>query len=192
MIFASTRKKVLLIGADIRNPKLYNFYTDLKEENEIANERRADIDGLTEYLHNQNLDLKSITKSTTVNDNKIDIIYSGQIPPNPSELLLSKKVKQLFEEVREKYDYIIVDSAPLLVVTDTLLISDNADHIIYVTKAGFTEEKVIQHPLRLLKEGKIKNLSFVVNNVKSSNLGYGGKYGYGYGNESKKWWQFKK
>ena len=191
MIFASTKKKVLLIGADIRNPKLYNFYEDLKRGGEGFNsQRRDDISGLTEYLFDDNLRLKSITNELQVNDNNIDVIYSGQIPPNPSELLMSQKVKTLFEEVKEKYDYIIVDSAPLLVVTDTILISDNANHIVYVTKAGFTEEKVIQYPLKLLKEKKLKNLSFVVNGVKNANLGYGKKYGYGYGVEKKKWWKF--
>lgn len=190
MIFASTKKKVLLLGADIRNPKLYNFYSDLKDKNKSLNKRRSDINGLTEYLFNDDVNYKDIITSLSVNENEIDIIYSGAIPPNPSELLMHKRLRILFEAVKDRYDYIIVDSAPLLVVTDTLLISKYADHIIYVTKAGFTEEKVLQHPIRLLKEGKLKNLSFVVNSVKSSSLGYGGKYGYGYGKKNKKWWQF--
>ena len=75
-------------------------------------------------------------------------------------------------------------------VTDTLLISNHANQIIYVTRAGVTEEKVINYPLKLVKEGKLKNLSFVVNGVKNANLGYGKKYGYGYGVEKKKWWKF--
>lgn len=192
MIFASTNRKVLLLGADIRNPKLYDFYSDLKDGNKSINKRRTDINGLTEYLYTENLKYKDIVNSLTVNDNKIDVIYSGQIPPNPSELLLSKRMKNLFDSLKNNYDYIIVDSAPLLVVTDTLLISKYADQIIYVTKAGFTEEKVLRYPVRLHKEGKLKNLNFVVNSVKSSSLGYGGKYGYGYGEKKKLWWEFYK
>ncbi|WP_394972436.1 GumC family protein [uncultured Croceitalea sp.] len=192
MIFSSTKKRVLLLGADIRNPKLYAFFEDLKSHDITLNKRRTDINGLTEYLFNESLTYKNITNSISVNGNDIDVIYSGEIPPNPSELLMNARVKELFEKVREEYDYVIVDTAPLLVVTDTLLMSDYADYIIYVTKAGLTEEKVLEHPIKLLKEGKLKNLSFVVNNVKSSNLGYGGKYGYGYGKQEKKWWQIFK
>ena len=103
---------------------------------------------------------------------------------------MSKRIKELFEEISEKYDYVIVDTAPLMVVTDTLLISDYADHLIYVTRAGVTEKKAVQYPMKLQEDGKIKGLSFVVNDVKVSNLGYGGKYGYGYGKSQKKWWKF--
>ena len=88
------------------------------------------------------------------------------------------------------YDYVIVDTAPLMVVSDTLLISEYADQILYVTRAGVTELKVLDFPLKLYKEGKLKGLSFVVNDVKSSNLGYGGKYGYGYEKSTKEWWKF--
>lgn len=189
MIFASTRKKVLLLGADIRNPKLYDFYDDLKEGVSSDSKRKV-FNGLTEYLYDENISFKDIVKPISVNDNNIDVIYSGKIPPNPSELLMSKRFKVLLENAKEQYDYIIIDSAPLLVVTDTLLISDHANQIIYVTRAGVTEEKVINYPLKLVKEGKLKNLSFVVNGVKNANLGYGKKYGYGYGVEKKKWWKF--
>lgn len=188
MIFASTRKKVLLLGADIRNPKLYDFYDDLKGDSN--NNKRKVFNGLTEYLYDENIGFKDILKPINVNDNALDVIYSGEIPLNPSELLMSKRFKVLIENAKEKYDYIIIDSAPLLVVTDTLLISNHADQIIYVTRAGATEEKVIDYPLKLAEEGKLKNLSFIVNGVKNANLGYGKKYGYGYGVEKKKWWKF--
>lgn len=181
MIFASTNKKVLLVGADIRNPKLYNFFTNNKREKNT---------GLTEYLYDDSITTNEIINSLSVYENKIDVIYSGKIPPNPSELLMSGRIKSLFKEVSEIYDYVIVDTAPLMVVTDTLLISEYANQILYVTKAGVTENKVLEFPIKLKKEGKLKNLSFIVNNVKDSNLGYGGKYGYGYGKTMKKWWKF--
>jgi Mrp family chromosome partitioning ATPase len=103
---------------------------------------------------------------------------------------MSNRIKGLFEEFSNSYDYVIVDTAPLMVVTDTLLISQYADHIIYVTRAGSTEKAVLEYPLKLKEEGKLKGLSFVVNDVKDSNLGYGGKYGYGYGKSVKQWWKF--
>ena len=103
---------------------------------------------------------------------------------------MNPRMGELFEKVSKMYDYVIVDTAPLMVVTDTLLISEYASQILYVVKAGATELKVIDFPLKLKEEGKLKGLSFVVNNVKQSELGYGGKYGYGYGKSVKKWWNF--
>ena len=103
---------------------------------------------------------------------------------------MNGRMKELLDEVNNRYDYIIVDTAPLMVVTDTLLISEYADQILYVTRAGVTELKVLEHPIKLHKEGKLNGLAFVVNGVQDSNLGYGGKYGYGYGKTTKKWWKF--
>jgi len=190
LIFANTDKKVLLIGADIRNPKLYTFFNE-DDTGEVGKKKsRKKQSGLTEYLSNNAVSLKDIILPATIENSKIDIIYSGKIPPNPSELLMKDKMKFLLKEVAVDYDYVIVDTAPLVVVTDTLLISQYADHVLYVTRAGMTEGKVLEYPIRLAKEGKLKGLNFVVNDVKESDLGYGGKYGYGYGKSDKKWWQF--
>ncbi|BDW93829.1 polysaccharide biosynthesis tyrosine autokinase [Muricauda ruestringensis] len=191
-IYASTGKKVLLIGGDIRNPKLYNFFTEGTPTDGKTNlkPKRIVKTGLTEYLYDTSVSLNDIIVPTDVNTNKVDIIFSGKIPPNPTELLMSDRINDLFKEVSDLYDYVIVDTAPLMVVTDTLLISEHASQILYVVKAGATELKVLDFPLKLKEEGKLKGLSFVVNNVKQSNLGYGGKYGYGYGKTVKKWWKF--
>ncbi|CAM4230391.1 polysaccharide biosynthesis tyrosine autokinase [Zobellia roscoffensis] len=188
MILASTNKRVLLIGADIRNPKLYTFFTSGDVDKMSKATRNKDA-GLTEYLYDNTLDVKDIVNPMLVHRNTIDVIYSGRIPPNPAELLMSSRVGQLIDEVSKNYDYIIVDTAPLMVVTDTLLISDYADLLLYVTRAGVTELSAVDFPIKLQKEGKIKGLSFIVNDVASSNLGYGGKYGYGYGKTQKKWWK---
>jgi capsular exopolysaccharide synthesis family protein len=189
MILANTNKKVLLIGADIRNPKLYNFFNNKNIDELGKRNTKRDI-GLTEFLYDDSLSPKDLVHSMLVHNNTIDVVYSGKIPPNPAELLMSNRIKGLFEEFSNSYDYVIVDTAPLMVVTDTLLISQYADHIIYVTRAGSTEKAVLEYPLKLKEEGKLKGLSFVVNDVKDSNLGYGGKYGYGYGKSVKQWWKF--
>lgn len=190
MILASTNKKVLLVGADIRNPKLYSFFTSNEIERiDTKNAKNRDL-GLTEFLFDDAVSVADIINPMKVNQNTIDVIYSGKIPPNPSELLMSERLKELFSIVSDDYDYVIVDTAPLMVVSDTLLISEYANHLIYVTRAGVTEEKAIEFPLKLQEDGKIKGLCFVVNDVKASNLGYGGKYGYGYGKSLKKWWKF--
>ncbi|QWX84809.1 polysaccharide biosynthesis tyrosine autokinase [Cellulophaga sp. HaHaR_3_176] len=191
MILANTNKKVLLIGADIRNPKLYSFF-DKSDKNvdKLKSKNQTGDLGLTEYLYNDELTSKDITNSLLVHTNTIDVIYSGKIPPNPAELLMSGRLKDLLEESSENYDYVIVDTAPLMVVSDTLIISEYSDHIIYVTRAGMTELDVVNFPLKLQEEGKLNNLCFVVNDVKENNLGYGGKYGYGYGKTLRKWWKF--
>ena len=191
-IYADTGKKVLLLGADIRNPKLYDFFSS-DENVEVGKgiqPRRSTKAGLTEFLVNSDLKVQDITVPAHINENEIDLIFSGKIPPNPTELLMNPRMGELFEKVSKMYDYVIVDTAPLMVVTDTLLISEYASQILYVVKAGATELKVIDFPLKLKEEGKLKGLSFVVNNVKQSELGYGGKYGYGYGKSVKKWWNF--
>jgi capsular exopolysaccharide synthesis family protein len=189
MILASTNKKVLLIGADIRNPKLYTFFTGSNVDKMAKPTRNKDA-GLTEYLYDNTIEMRDIVNPMLIHHNTVDVIYSGRIPPNPAELLMSGRIKELFGQASQTYDYVIVDTAPLMVVTDTLLISDYADLLIYVTRAGVTERKAVQYPIKLQEEGKIKGLSFVVNDVESSNLGYGGKYGYGYGKTQKKWWKF--
>ena len=189
MIFANTDKKVLLIGADIRNPKLYTFFSS-KDVDKLGKPSRNKDAGLTEFLYDDSLTSKDIINPMLAHTNTIDVIYSGKIPPNPAELLMSDRMKELIYEMSEKYDYVVVDTAPLMVVTDTLLISEYADHIIYVTRAGVTETRVLEFPLNLKSEGKLNGLSFVVNDVKEANLGYGGKYGYGYGKTTKKWWKF--
>ncbi|MGD1945198.1 MAG: GumC family protein [Croceivirga sp.] len=188
MILASTQKKVLLIGADIRNPKIHSFFPQDKV-NVTTTKSKKDL-GLTEYLLNAEMAVKDIVNSLSINENKVDVIYSGRIPPNPAELLLNERMKHLFEKASKDYDYVVVDTAPLMVVTDTLLISPYANHLIYVTRAGITDKKALEYPIKLKEEGKINGLCFVVNDVKSNEIGYGGKYGYGYGVQTKKWWKF--
>jgi len=189
MILASTKKKVLLVGADIRNPKINSFFSMQKKDIDSLNKEKIKF-GLTDYLYNDNLSTSDVINTMLVHSNTIDVVYSGKIPPNPAELLLSNRMGEILKEVSLMYDYVIVDTAPVMLVTDTLLISKYASHTIYVTKSGFTETRLIEYPIKLNREGQLKGLSFVVNNVKESDLGYGGKYGYGYGKTLKKWWKF--
>lgn len=189
MILASTDKKVLLVGADIRNPKLYTFFSGDSIDKLKTPERNKDA-GLTDYLINDKLSVKDVIKPMLVYNNTIDVIYSGKIPPNPAELLMNKRMGTLIEEVASDYDYVIMDTAPLMVVSDTLLLTKFSNHIIYVTRAGVTDKSAIQFPIDLHEEGKLNGVSFVVNGVSLDNLGYGGQYGYGYGKTTKKWWKF--
>jgi capsular exopolysaccharide synthesis family protein len=186
MILSATDKSVLLIGADVRNPKFKKFFQN--KSIGVTDIRNSRVNaGLTEFLVDPKLQPEDIVNRVTLFNNPIDVIYSGRIPPNPSELLMSDRLGQLLEQSSQKYDYVIVDTSPMMLVSDTLLIGHFANHTIYVTRAESTETKMLQFPMKLRADGKIKGLAFVVNDVKTSNLGYGGKYGYGYGKKKKSW-----
>lgn len=193
MILAATNKKVLLVGADIRNPKLTDFF-DPREVSSSGKHFKDKIKkrplGITEYLIDSSVLPADVINTIEFKNNSIDVVYSGRIPPNPAELLLSEKMGKLFRTVSDRYDYVIVDTAPLMLVTDTLLISQFADHFIYVTRAGVTENRAVEYPLKLKEEEKLNGLCFLVNDVADSDLGYGGMHSYGYGKTVKKWWNF--
>ncbi|MBU0941587.1 MAG: polysaccharide biosynthesis tyrosine autokinase [Bacteroidetes bacterium] len=162
--FALSGKKVLLIGMDIRNPKLDEYVT-LPER------------GFTNYLSSNDLKIEDLIVKYEGYEN-FHILPAGVIPPNPAELLMNKKVDSLFEKLKKEYDYIIVDTAPVSLVTDTLLIAKNADTFIYVARANFLEKKMLDIPNGLYKENKLPNMCILLNDTDSTK-GYG--YGYGYG-----------
>ena len=166
--FSIMNKKVLLIGADMRNPQLHNYLTINK--NEL---------GLQDYLHNVDVDWHSIVKKSLLNDS-LDIILSGIIPPNPAELLSNGRLDKLIEEAKKEYDYIILDTAPTLLVTDTLIISQLVDTTLYVIRADYTPKKILEFSVNLSEKGKLKNMAYIINNVGSNYKGYGYSYGYNY------------
>ncbi|HET7360879.1 MAG TPA: CpsD/CapB family tyrosine-protein kinase, partial [Salinimicrobium sp.] len=167
---ASTGKKVLLIGADIRNPKLHK-YTD----------ETLETKGLSDFLHDFNVNVPEIIESSNDGGINVDLIFSGAIPPNPAELFMNDRMEELIGYVKERYDYVIVDTAPTMIVTDTLLISQLADTTLYIVKAGFTDKKLLDFPKELKQQGKLKGLALVLNDVDYSKFSYGAKYGYSYG-----------
>jgi tyrosine-protein kinase Etk/Wzc len=173
--FALSGKKVLLIGMDIRNPKL-DDYVSLPEQ------------GLSNYLSNKDIAIENlIIKQKGYED--FYILPAGIIPPNPAELLLSQKVDSLFKTIKAQYDYIIVDTAPVSLVTDTLLIAKHADCFIYVVRANFLEKRMLHIANDLFQEKKLPNMCLLLNDTDSTK-GYG--YGYGYGIKSKKRPWYKK
>ena len=94
---------------------------------------------------------------------------------------MNDRMEQLISSQKENYDYIIVDTAPTMIVTDTLLISQLADHTLYVTRAEYTEKNLLQFPKDLKQQGKLKGLAIILNDVDYSKFSYGAKYGYSYG-----------
>ena len=105
---------------------------------------------------------------------------AGAIPPNPAELLIGKRVNELFEQLKKEYDYIVVDTAPVSLVTDTLTISKYADTFVYVVRANYLDKRMLHFPERLYKEKKLPNMALLLNDTKITK-GYGYSYGYGYG-----------
>ena len=173
LTLASPSKKTIIIGSDIRNPQLQRYNT-----------ARKGLIGLTEYLNDENVKLEEIVHPSSFNKN-LDVIYSGSIPPNPTDLLSNGKYEVLIETLKEKYDYIILDTAPLMLVTDSFLISEVADITLYVTRSKYTEKSLIDFANKVMDAGKIKNVAFVLNDVDKDYFGYGNKYGYGYGAKEK-------
>lgn len=178
---ANTGKKVVLIGADLRNPQLQRYDTESKS-----------FLGVSDYLVNDDHSLKTLIRASKFHP-KLHLLLSGSIPPNPSELLRQAKFGQMIEELRAQYDYVIVDTAPSMLVADTFLISKYADLILYMTRAGYTEKKLLNFAVDAQNDGKLHDISFVINDVTTANFGYGNKYGYAYGQEKPSLWErFKK
>lgn len=173
--FALSGKKVLLIGMDIRNPRLDEYLT-LPDR------------GVTNYLSSKDLALEDlVVKYDGFED--FHVLPAGIIPPNPAELLMNKKVDTLFDTLKSQYDYIIVDTAPVSLVTDTMLIAKHADCFIYVARANFLEKRMLNIPNTLYREQKLPNMCLLLNDTDSTK-GYG--YGYGYGASVKKVAWYKK
>ena len=187
LIFAQMKKKCLVIGADLRNPQLHK-YVGLRKEKI----------GLTNYFYDTTTKIDSIINKNIFENEYLDVILSGAIPPNPAELISNGRFAELLTLLKPLYDYIIVDSAPTLLVTDTLLITDLADLVVYVTRADMTDSNIVQYSKELYTQGKFKNMAYIVNSVGliyvygyqykynySYGYGYGYNYGYGYGYGSK-------
>lgn len=170
--FALSGKKILLIGLDIRNPRLDEYLT-LPDR------------GVTNYISSRDIVLEDLIVKYEGYEN-FYVLPAGVIPPNPAELLMNKKVDTLFETLKSQYDYIIVDTAPVSLVTDTLLIAKHADCFIYVARANFLEKRMLNIINTLYKEQKLPNMCLLLNDTDSTK-GYG--YGYGYGSkiEKKPW-----
>ncbi len=163
---AQLGKKTLLVGADLRKPKIYD---DFELENKV---------GLSNYLIKTNT-LEEVVQKTKLDN--LDVITSGIMPPNPSELLASVRMHDFIEEVKKVYDVIIIDTPPVGLVTDALLINKFVDVSLYLVRQGFTTKSQLMAINDYYEKGSIQHIGIVVNDVKQRKIGYGGYYGYGYG-----------
>ena len=163
--------KVLLIGADIRNPQLQRF---------VAGSDK----GLTDYLISDDTSVQPYILPSGLNEN-LDILFSGAMAPNPNDLLEMKKFDEMIEGVKHTYRYIVIDSAPVMLVSDTMHLIEIADAILYIVKSNFTDQQMLDFADEFKQTHNLKNIAFILNNVKPENSRYGNKYGYGYYTYSK-------
>ena len=163
--------KVLLIGADIRNPQLQRF---------VAGSDK----GLTDYLISDDTSVQPYIVPSGMNEN-LDILFSGAMAPNPNDLLEMKKFDEMIESIKHTYRYIVIDSAPVMLVSDTMHLIEIADAILYIVKSNFTDQEMLDFADEFKQTHNLKNIAFILNNVKPENSRYGNKYGYGYYTYSK-------
>ncbi len=164
--FALLNKRVALIGLDIRKPMLKK-YLDINGRY-----------GVIDYLVDSSLTPQDICEKYRDIQN-LDVYISGTIPPDPAEILTHPRLKEFIAWLRDNYDYIIVDSAPVNLVADSLIINPLVDAVIYVSRCGVTPKEYIYNLEELVDNGQLNNVSIVLNGVKESSL-----YGYGYGTYS--------
>ena len=168
--FALLGKKVILCGLDIRRPALGRLFG-------ITNSS----EGVTKLLTLDKVsaaDVDSQIQSSGVNAN-LDLLLAGTVPPNPAELLARDNFKQIVDYLRQKYDYVIFDTAPVGLVTDTIQIGRQADMTVYVCRADYTPKSAFGLLNNLSKDGKMPNPCVVLNGIDMSRRKYGYYYGYG-------------
>ena len=177
-------KKVVIVGLDIRKPGLNKVFNLSSKEK-----------GITQYLANPEIDLMSLVQLSDVNKN-LYILPGGTVPPNPTELLARDGLDKAIEILKKNFDYVILDTAPIGMVTDTLLIGRVADLSAYVCRADYTHKAEYTLINELYHEQKLPNLCTIINGVDlkkrkygyyygygkyGKHYGYGKRYGYGYG-----------
>jgi len=170
MSFALLGKKVVLCGFDIRKPALGRLFS-------IA-DKQAGVSTLLVKEHITVADVKGQIRPSGVNDN-LDLLMAGPTPPNPTELLSRETLPQVIETLRDMYDYVILDSAPVGLVTDTLQLGKFADVTAFVCRADYTPKSSFGLINQLAQEKKLPNMCVVINGIDMSKKKYGYYYGYG-------------
>lgn len=146
-------KKVALVELNLRKPSLGEMFGIIASK------------GMSDYLSNGEVSLHDIVSTTA---DGLDVYVAGTVPPNPSELLQGSRTAQLMEQLREQYDYVVVDSASLATASDTFSLTSQADATVVVLRANSTKQAYVKWFNRLMAEGKLSNVGFVLNGVKNS------------------------
>lgn len=158
--------RVLLIGADIRNPQLQRFIP--REAKGLTDYLISDQNSVKDYIVNSGLHLQ------------LDVLFSGSKAPNPNDLLDMAKFDDMISSLRTEYDYIVMDSAPVMLVSDSMHLVDISDLVLYTVKSGFTDNEMLNFAQQFRRDNQIGHMVFALNHVKPEYSRYGYKYGYGY------------
>ncbi len=170
-VAAQAGKKVLLIDADLHRPTLHQTF-------DIPNRV-----GLTTILtsHSNEVDMANIVKEDIIPN--LSVMPAGPIPPNPAQLLESNRMRAFLNMVKEHYDLVILDLAPVLEVSDTQILASEMDGVVLVVRQGVTQKAGVERAMEMLNLTKTHILGYVMNDVKTGPDGYGYGYGYGYSQE---------
>lgn len=163
--FALSNKKTIILGLDLRNPGLFK---EFKIDDKV---------GISTYLTNQS-DFESTLIHTEIPN--LDLMIAGPIPPNPSELIGSDKMKSLIQLLKEKYSYIIIDTPPIIYASDAIQLFSEVNIILYIVRQNYTRNILLENINSLYIQRKVKNIGFIFNDVKKSRNGYGYGYNYSY------------
>ncbi|MEL7004723.1 MAG: polysaccharide biosynthesis tyrosine autokinase, partial [Bacteroidota bacterium] len=176
-VLAISNKKVLIVGADMRRPRLYDDFG-------LTNET-----GLSNYLANQN-EFDDIIQQTQIHN--LYLVSGGPVPPNPSELLMSERMTHFIETALDKFDFVILDTPPIGLVTDAFILSEFSDHTLFLVRQDYTPAPVVKNVQELYLSGKIKNVSILFNDIKKVGPGYGYGYSYNYGYKNYRYGEYYK
>jgi capsular exopolysaccharide synthesis family protein len=166
-IFAMNSKKVLLIGCDMRKPALHRIFN-------VSN-----TTGLSSVIIGKKR-IEECTLQTSISN--LWLLPSGPIPPNPAELLETKEMEQLLEKANQQYDYVILDTPPVALVSDSLSLGRQADLTLYVVRQNYSQKAVIKMANQMQNEGRLPQMTLLINDIRPKrNLGYTYYYGYNRG-----------
>ena len=160
-------KKVVIVGLDIRKPGLNKVFNIPKKEH-----------GITQFLTNPTINLMDLVQPSDINRN-LYILPGGTVPPNPTELLARNGLEKAVETLKQNFDYVVLDTAPVGMVTDTLLIGRVADLSVYVCRADYTRKAEFTLINELAENNKLPNLCIAINGLDLQKKKYGYYYGYG-------------
>ena len=136
-------------------------------------------EGLTDYLVSDETSPSSYITKSGKHPN-LDLLFSGHIAPNPNDLLDMKKMDEMVEGLRTQYEYIVIDSAPVMLVSDTMHLIEISDVLLYVVKSDYTEKPMLAFAEEFKTNNQIQNMAIVLNGVKPEHTSFNYKYGYGY------------
>jgi tyrosine-protein kinase Etk/Wzc len=167
-IIAFSEKKVVILDLDMRKPKIHVGFG-------VPNDK-----GMSTILIGRNTIDECIYKSSL---NNLDFITAGPVPPNPSELIISSRMVEILNQLKERYDVVVADNPPIGLVTDGIRIIKIADYPIYVFRENYSKRNFVQNVRKLVSDNNITNLNIVLNavDIKKSGYGYSGVYDYDYG-----------